>query len=157
MKLRVDSDIILQSLRIRPPKLCRLLRFAQALGIPALQFKQHRPQQDVIGRAGNESSFGNRADKHRSAGAVGYPAEPVTKFRVGVGRVHPGQYTSPVKLPPGNLRRKSAVYLSLQVILKRDAHSRRRTHYEAHGRLRPRPRGVTKRVPAVSPLLTVPQ
>jgi hypothetical protein len=29
-----------------------------ALKIPPLQFKQHGPQQGVIGRAGNEGSFG---------------------------------------------------------------------------------------------------
>lgn len=39
-----------------------------------------------------------RADKHRRVGALGCPAEPVTKFRVGVGRVHQGQYTAQIKL-----------------------------------------------------------
>jgi hypothetical protein len=36
---------------------------SSAPGVPALQLKQHRPQQGVVGRAGDEGSFGNPADE----------------------------------------------------------------------------------------------
>ncbi len=42
-------------------------------GVPALQFDEHWPQQDAIGHASHESSFGNRADKHRRAAPLRRP------------------------------------------------------------------------------------
>lgn len=75
-----------------------LWRLCCALGVPAFEFHQHGPEQQVIRDAGNESSFGDPADKHRRIAALGSPAESVPEFGVGVWGVHAGQYTSAVKM-----------------------------------------------------------
>jgi hypothetical protein len=56
---------------------------SSALRVPPLQFDQHWPQPDAIGRASHESGFGNRADKHRRIATLGCPTEPVPEFGVG--------------------------------------------------------------------------
>ena len=61
----------------------------------AHQFHQHRSQQFIVGRAGDECSLGNIAHERRGVAALGCPAEPMAQLRVGVGRVHHSQYTAP--------------------------------------------------------------
>ena len=64
-------------------------RLCSALRVPPFQFDQHRSQQFVVGRAGDEGSFGDGADEYRHLAALEGPAEPLTKFGVGAGGEHP--------------------------------------------------------------------
>jgi len=64
---------------------------SSALTIPPRQFKQHGPQQGVIGQASHTGGFGNRADKRRRVAPLRCPAEPAAEFEVGVWGVHPGE------------------------------------------------------------------
>ena len=57
-------------------------------------------------QANHAGGFGYRTDKHRRVAALRRPAELLAEFGVGVWGVHHGRYTSPVNLPPGNLRRR---------------------------------------------------
>ena len=50
--------------------------------VPALQFKQHWPQQGIVGRASHQCSFRNRADEHRRVALLRCPAEQGSQFRV---------------------------------------------------------------------------
>ena len=68
-----------------------------------------RPQQGVVGQAGDESSFGNPAHEARRAAVLRGPAKPGSEFGACVGRVHQGEYTSMVKLPPGDLSLKASL------------------------------------------------
>ena len=64
----------------------KLARFG--FRVPAFEFQQHAPEQQVIRYVSNEGSFGNPADKHRRVASLRRQADPVSQFRVGLGRIH---------------------------------------------------------------------
>ena len=76
------------------------------LGMLALQFEQYGSKQKVIRHAGTERSLSHRAHKTWRLATLKYPAEPAMQFCVVMWGVHHRQYTSPVMLPLGNLRRR---------------------------------------------------
>src|ERR1019366_6479267 len=53
------------------------------MGIPPLQFKQHRPEQQVIWNASHASRRCNSADKSRDLALIFCPMKPITEFGVG--------------------------------------------------------------------------
>jgi hypothetical protein len=57
--------------------------------IPAFEFDQHSPQQNVVRDASQEGGFRNSADEYRHLAGLEGPAEPVSQFWVCAGRVHP--------------------------------------------------------------------
>lgn len=79
-----------------------------AVRVPALQFEQHRPEQFVIRRAGDEGSLGDHADKHRRGAALGCPAEPITKFSAAVRGFEHREYTPTIWLGVVGSRRELA-------------------------------------------------
>ena len=55
--------------------------FPLRLGEAAFEFQQHRPEQFVIGRAGDERSLGEGAHERRRAAALGCPLARPRYFR----------------------------------------------------------------------------
>ena len=73
--------------------------WVQALRVPPLQFHQHRAEQFVVGRAGDERSLDDLPHEGRDLAAFGGPADPVEKFGVGVGGEHHDGFTVAIKDP----------------------------------------------------------
>jgi hypothetical protein len=63
----------------------------------ALEFDQYGQEDFVVGPARKATGVGDPAHEGGGVALLGCPAVPLPKFRVGIGRVHHGEYTSQIK------------------------------------------------------------